>query len=43
MSNQDPDLWEEFDKVKAARPDRVAGRPGGEPVGFGLSTGVRSA
>ncbi len=43
MSNKDPDLWEEFDKVKPAAPDRVAGYPGGEPVGFGFRTGVRSA
>lgn len=43
MSNQDPDLWEEFDKFKPTVPDRVAGYPGGEPVGFGFRTGVRSA
>jgi hypothetical protein len=43
MSNHDPDLWEEFDKVKPTLPDSVAGRPGGEPAGFGFSTGVRSA
>lgn len=43
MSNQDPDLWEEFDKSKPTVPDRVAGYPGGEPVGFGFRTGVRSA
>lgn len=43
MSNQDPDLWEEFDKLKPALPDRVPGYPGGEPVGFGFRTGVRSA
>lgn len=43
MSNQNPDPWAEFDKVKPAAPDRVAGYPGGEPVGFGFRTGVRSA
>jgi hypothetical protein len=43
MSDQDPDLWEEFDKVKPTRLDSVPGRPGGEPAGFGFSTGVRSA
>jgi hypothetical protein len=43
MSDQDPDLWEEFDKVKPTRTDSVPGRPGGEPAGFGFSTGVRSA
>lgn len=43
MSNQDPDLWEEFDKLEPALPDRVPGYPGGEPVGFGFRTGVRSA
>ncbi|WP_284979885.1 hypothetical protein [Arthrobacter sp. fls2-241-R2A-200] len=43
MNDQDPDLWEEFDKDNNAHPDRVPGRPGGEPVGFGFSTGVRSA
>ena len=43
MSNQDPDPWTEFDKLKPAGPDRVAGHPGGEPVGFGFRTGVRSA
>jgi hypothetical protein len=43
MSNQDPDLWEEFDKLKPTVPDRIAGYPGGEPVGFGFRTGVRSA
>ncbi|WP_104062416.1 hypothetical protein [Arthrobacter sp. 4R501] len=43
MSNQDPDPWAEFDRLKPAVPDRVAGYPGGEPVGFGLRTGVRSA
>jgi len=43
MSNQDPDPWTEFDRLKPAGPDRVAGYPGGEPVGFGFRTGVRSA
>jgi hypothetical protein len=40
---QDRDPWEEFDEPKPAGPDRVAGFPGGEPQGFGLRTGVRSA
>ena len=40
---QDRDPWEEFDKLKPAGPDRVAGYPGGEPQGFGFRTGVRSA
>lgn len=40
---QDRDPWEEFDSLKAAGPDRVAGYPGGEPQGFGFRTGVRSA
>ncbi|MDI3195164.1 hypothetical protein QK290_12115 [Pseudarthrobacter sp. AL07] len=43
MGNQDPDPWAEFDRLKPAGPDRVAGYPGGEPVGFGFRTGVRSA
>ncbi|MDQ5863232.1 MAG: hypothetical protein M3536_13325 [Actinomycetota bacterium] len=43
MSTHDPDPWAEFDKLKPAVPDRVAGYPGGEPAGFGFRTGVRSA
>ena len=45
MTNQDQDRdpWEEFDQLKPAGPDRVAGYPGGEPLGFGFRTGVRSA
>ncbi|MEE2570683.1 hypothetical protein V1638_14955 [Pseudarthrobacter sp. J64] len=43
MTDQDRDLWDEFDKLKPAAPDRVAGLPGGEPQGFGFRTGVRSA
>ena len=41
--DQDRDPWEEFDRLKPAAPDRVAGQPGGEPQGFGFRTGVRSA
>ncbi|MEC5181400.1 hypothetical protein [Arthrobacter sp. CG_A4] len=41
--DQDRDPWDEFDRLKPAGPDRVAGYPGGEPVGFGFRTGVRSA
>ncbi len=41
--DQNGDLWEEFDRLKPAGPDRVAGQPGGEPYGFGFRTGVRSA
>lgn len=41
--DQDRDPWEEFDKLKPAGPDRVEGYPGGEPMGFGFRTGVRSA
>ncbi|MDP9982014.1 hypothetical protein J2W14_001398 [Pseudarthrobacter oxydans] len=41
--DQDRDPWEEFDRLNPAAPDRVAGYPGGEPVGFGFRTGVRSA
>lgn len=41
--DQDRDPWEEFDRLKPAGPDRVAGYPGGEPQGFGFRTGVRSA
>ena len=41
--DQDRDPWEEFDRLNPAGPDRVAGCPGGEPVGFGFRTGVRSA
>lgn len=41
--DQDRDPWEEFDRLKPAGPDRVAGYPGGEPLGFGFRTGVRSA
>ncbi|MBT2533018.1 hypothetical protein J7E83_12985 [Arthrobacter sp. ISL-48] len=45
MTNQDQDRdpWDEFDKLKPAGPDRVEGYPGGEPMGFGFRTGVRSA
>ena len=43
MTTHNPDPWEEFDKFKPAVPDRVDGYPGGEPVGFGFRTGVRSA
>ncbi|MCB5281309.1 hypothetical protein QK292_07375 [Arthrobacter sp. AL08] len=45
MATQDPDRdpWDEFDKLTPAQPDRVRGYPGGEPVGFGFRTGVRSA
>ena len=41
--DQDRDPWEEFDRLSPAGPDKVAGYPGGEPVGFGFRTGVRSA
>ena len=41
--DQNRDPWDEFDRIKPAGPDRVAGHPGGEPVGFGFRTGVRSA
>lgn len=41
--DQDRDPWEEFDRLKPAAPDRIEGYPGGEPVGFGFRTGVRSA
>lgn len=41
--DQDRDPWEEFDSLKPAGPDRIAGYPGGEPQGFGFRTGVRSA
>ena len=41
--DQDRDPWEEFERLKPAGPDRVAGYPGGEPQGFGFRTGVRSA
>jgi len=43
MTDQDHDLWAEFDKLKPAGPDHVNGYPGGEPQGFGFRTGVRSA
>jgi len=36
------DPWEEFDRLGPAAQDRVGGRPGGEPYGFGFRTGVRS-
>jgi len=39
----DWDLWQEFDRLPPAGPDRVAGLPGGQPEGFGFRTGVRSA
>lgn len=41
--DQDRDPWEDFDRLKPAGPDRVEGYPGGEPLGFGFRTGVRSA
>ena len=41
--DQDRDPWDEFDKLTPAGPDRVEGYPGGEPLGFGFRTGVRSA
>ena len=41
--DQDRDLWDEFDSLKPGAPDRVGGYPGGEPLGFGFRTGVRSA
>ncbi|MDQ1057367.1 hypothetical protein QFZ23_001268 [Arthrobacter globiformis] len=41
--DHDEDLWQEFDRLPAAGPDRVEGLPGGEPWGFGFRTGVRSA
>ncbi|MDQ0635206.1 hypothetical protein QFZ40_003115 [Arthrobacter pascens] len=41
--DQDRDPWEEFDRLQPAGPDRVEGYPGGEPMGFGFRTGVRSA
>lgn len=41
--DQDRDPWDEFDRLTPAGPDRVEGYPGGEPVGFGFRTGVRSA
>jgi hypothetical protein len=41
--DQDRDPWEEFDRLKPAGQDRIAGYPGGEPQGFGFRTGVRSA
>lgn len=40
---QDKDPWEEFDALGPGVPDRVPGHPGGEPLGFGFRTGVRSA
>jgi len=43
MTDQDHELWDEFDRLKPAGRDRVEGIPGGEPVGFGFRTGVRSA
>jgi hypothetical protein len=43
VTGQDQDPWEEFDKLGPAAPDRVPGHPGGEPLGFGFRTGVRSA
>jgi len=39
----DADPWEEFDRLEPAAQDRVGGYPGGEPLGFGFRTGVRSA
>ena len=43
MTDQDHELWDEFDRLKPAGRDRVEGYPGGQPVGFGFRTGVRSA
>ncbi|MEW1821146.1 hypothetical protein AB0323_10180 [Arthrobacter sp. NPDC080031] len=43
MADQDLDPWDEFDRLKPAGHDRVQGYPGGEPLGFGFQTGVRSA
>jgi hypothetical protein len=43
VKGQDQDPWEEFDDLGPAAPDRVPGHPGGEPLGFGFRTGVRSA
>lgn len=42
-NNAGKDPWEEFDQLPPAVPDRVPGHPGGEPLGFGFRTGVRSA
>ncbi|MFP3459821.1 hypothetical protein R5O87_03095 [Arthrobacter globiformis] len=41
--DHDEDLWQEFDRLPPAEPDRVRGLPGGQPQGFGFRTGVRSA
>jgi hypothetical protein len=41
--DHDEDLWQEFDRLPPAGPDRVQGLPGGLPQGFGFRTGVRSA
>ena len=41
--DHDHDPWDEFERLKPAGQDRVEGYPGGEPVGFGFRTGVRSA
>jgi len=41
--DHEPDPWEEFDRLEPAAHDRVGGHPGGEPLGFGFRTGVRSA
>ncbi|WP_395402029.1 hypothetical protein ACHMXB_01120 [Arthrobacter sp. UC242_113] len=41
--DHDEDLWQEFDRLHPAGPDRVRGLPGGQPQGFGFRTGVRSA
>ncbi|MCA4131592.1 hypothetical protein [Arthrobacter sp. M4] len=43
MTDEDRNLWDEFDESKPAGHDRVEGYPGGEPQGFGFRTGVRSA
>ncbi|MFJ5862333.1 hypothetical protein ACIQCM_13010 [Pseudarthrobacter sp. NPDC092439] len=43
MKGQEQDPWEEFDQLGPGAPDRVPGLPGGEPLGFGFRTGVRSA
>ena len=41
--HRDSDWWAEFDNLGPAAPDRVPGQPGGEPMGFGFRTGVRSS
>ncbi|UZX02169.1 hypothetical protein F8G81_05715 [Arthrobacter sp. CDRTa11] len=41
--DQDWDPWDEFHRLRPAPPDLIGGHPGGEPLGFGFRTGVRSA